>query len=130
MVIFAIIVVVAMVVAAAVAWWFVSGAENRDKTEVADAATASMRSLVNTNSFSELNGLVCEEYKSDPDSVKMADDLLGDLSEATGFDRLKEEMPQSFSADDVELAKEGDRWLFCDPEFDMTEFDGLPSLDY
>lgn len=141
--------VVLVIVVALGAFLYLGGGDSEKRDDVADSASAVMRHVAESDSFAEWNSVICARYRGDVDSLVLADTLIGAGSGAGLGGGLNDDIPDTFTASDVTLddgddsaarvvgngrefhfVKEGDRWLLCDPQFDLTQFNGIGSLKY
>ena len=144
-----IIVIIALLavlaVVAVAAWWFLAGSENREKSEVADAANAAAERIQSSSDLTVWNSLMCAEYRGADKDIEFAQNLLGSMADDSLDMSDQEFTPQdaddvTFSndektrasvgtgTDEVLMAKEDGEWKICDPELDFTIFEGGAEL--
>ncbi|MEX3529852.1 Rv0361 family membrane protein [Corynebacterium xerosis] len=145
-VILAIVAVLAVfAVVAGAAWWFLVGSENREKSEVYDAANAAAERIQSSSDLTVWNALMCAEYRGTDKDIEFAQNLLGSMADDSLDMSDQEFTPQdaddvTFSndektrasvgtgTDEVLMAKEDGEWKICDPELDFTIFEGGAEL--
>lgn len=144
----AIVVVVAVAIASGAAWWALGGAEKRDRSAVAAAANEFISTVRDGERLSELNALICEQYRGAEDVILLGDREMAangySLAEVMGEDR-DDLIGLEVSGDDVEFLSEqrsaaivvrdwehsgrmelmyrkidGD-WMFCDPTKTLSD---------
>ena len=132
-------------VVAGAAWWFLVGSENREKSEVYDAANAAAERIQSSSDLTVWNALMCAEYRGADKDIEFAQNLLGSMADDSLDMSDQEFTPQdaddvTFSndektrasvgtgTDEVLMAKEDGEWKICDPELDFTIFEGGAEL--
>ena len=144
-----IIVIIALLavlaVVAVAAWWFLAGSENREKSEVADAANAAAERIQSSSDLTVWNSLMCAEYRGADKDIEFAQNLLGSMADDSLDMSDQEFTPQDADdvtftndektrasvgtgTDEVLMAKEDGEWKICDPELDFTIFEGGAEL--
>ena len=145
-VILAIVAVLAVfAVVAGAAWWFLVGSENREKSEVYDAANAAAERIQSSSDLTVWNALMCAEYRGTDKDIEFAQNLLGSMADDSLDMSDQEFTPQDADdvtftndektrasvgtgTDEVLMAKEDGEWKICDPELDFTIFEGGAEL--
>ena len=145
-VILAIVAVLAVfAVVAGAAWWFLVGSENREKSEVYDAANAAAERIQSSSDLTVWNALMCAEYRGTDKDIEFAQNLLGSMADDSLDMSDQEFTPQDADdvtftndektrasvgtgTDEVVMAKEDGEWKICDPELDFTIFEGGAEL--
>ena len=145
-VILAIVAVLAVfAVVAGAAWWFLVGSENREKSEVYDAANAAVERIQSSSDLTVWNALMCAEYRGTDKDIEFAQNLLGSMADDSLDMSDQEFTPQDADdvtftndektrasvgtgTDEVLMAKEDGEWKICDPELDFTIFEGGAEL--
>lgn len=139
----AVLAVVAVVAGAA--WWFLAGSENREKSEVSDAANAAAERIQSSSDLTVWNALMCAEYRGADGDIEFTQNLLGSMAEESLDMSDQEFTPQDADdvtftndektrasvgtgTDEVLMAKEAGEWKICDPELDFTIFEGGAEL--
>ena len=144
-----IIVIIALLavlaVVAVAAWWSLAGSENREKSEVADAANAAAERIQSSSDLTVWNSLMCAEYRGADEDIEFAQNILGSMAEESLDMSDQEFTPQDADdvtftndektrasvgagSDEVLMAKEEGEWKICDPELDFTLFEGGAEL--
>ena len=145
-VVLAIVAVLAVfAVVAGAAWWFLVGSENREKSEVYDAANAAAERIQSSSDLTVWNALMCAEYRGTDKDIEFAQNILGSMAEESLDMSDQEFTPQDADdvtftndektrasvgtgTDEVLMAKEDGEWKICDPELDFTIFEGGAEL--
>lgn len=97
-----------LVVVGGAAWWFLAGSDNREKSEIADAANAAAEQTLDMSDQ--------EFIPQDADDVTFTNDEKTRASVGAG-------------SDEVLMAKEEEgEWKVCDPELDFTLYEGGAEL--
>lgn len=145
LIITAVVVVVVLAVGGIVAWWAVGGAENREKSEVAEAANAAAEQLQSSSDLAVWNELMCAEYRGTDEDIEFAKGILGSMADETLDVSDEDFTPQDADdvtftndektratvgtgSDEVRMAKEDGEWKICDPNLDLTIFEGGAAL--
>lgn len=132
-------------VVAGAAWWFLVGSENREKSEVADAANAAAERIQSSSDLTVWNSLMCAEYRGADEDIEFAQNILGSMADDSLDMSDQEFTPQDADdvtftndektrasvgtgTDEVLMAKEDGELKICDPELDFIIFEGGAEL--